>query len=207
MSMFITFEGNDGSGKTTVSKAVYEMLVNDGEDVIYTREPGGIGISEEIRDIILDTKNTMMDAKTEALLYAASRRQHLVEKVIPALESGKIVLCDRFIGSSLAYQGYARGIGMEEVFEVNKFAIEDYWPDATIFLSVPLKVGLKRVSVRGEQDRLDNESKEFHEKVAEGYELVLKQYHKDAHIVNANQELEKVIEDTYNIVKELINER
>lgn len=204
--MFITFEGNDGSGKTTVSKAVYERLLDEGYDVIYTREPGGIGISEEIRDIILDPKNTMMDKKTEALLYAASRRQHLVEKIIPALEENKIVLCDRFVGSSLAYQGYARGIGMKEVYEMNLFAIEGHWPDATIFLQVPLEIGLKRVGTRGGLDRLDQESKQFHEDVAKGYEIVLKDYHKDALLVDASKEVNEVIEDTYNIVKDLIHE-
>lgn len=204
--MFITFEGNDGSGKTTVSKAVYERLLEEGYDVIYTREPGGIGISEKIRDIILDPKNTMMDKKTEALLYAASRRQHLVEKIIPALNENKIVLCDRFIGSSLAYQGYARGIGMKEVYEMNLFAIEDNWPDATIFLQVPLEIGLERVGTRGGLDRLDQESKQFHEDVAKGYEIVLKEYHQDALLVDASQELDRVINDTYNIVKGLINE-
>lgn len=205
-NMFITFEGNDGSGKTTVSKAVYERLLEEGYDVIYTREPGGIGISEKIRDIILDPKNTMMDKKTEALLYAASRRQHLVEKIIPALNENKIVLCDRFIGSSLAYQGYARGIGMKEVYEMNLFAIEDNWPDATIFLQVPLEIGLERVGTRGGLDRLDQESKQFHEDVAKGYEIVLKEYHQDALLVDASQELDRVINDTYNIVKGLINE-
>lgn len=204
--MFITFEGNDGSGKTTVSKAVYERLLEEGYNVIYTREPGGIGISEKIRDIILDPKNTMMDKKTEALLYAASRRQHLVEKIIPALNENKIVLCDRFIGSSLAYQGYARGIGMKEVYEMNLFAIEDNWPDATIFLQVPLEIGLERVGTRGGLDRLDQESKQFHEDVAKGYEIVLKEYHQDALLVDASQELGRVINDTYNIVKGLINE-
>ena len=131
---FIAFEGCDGSGKTTVSRAVYERLKEEGYDVIYTREPGGIEISEQIRNVILDPKNVTMDERTEALLYAASRRQHLMEKVLPALEQGKIVLSDRYVLSSLAYQGYARGIGIEEVWRINEFAIEDHMPDHTIFL-------------------------------------------------------------------------
>ena len=113
--IFITFEGNDGAGKTTVCKAIYKKLLEQGYDVIYTREPGGSQIAEKIRDILLNTHNQSMDPRTEALLYAASRRQHLVEKILPALEKKQIVLCDRFIDSSLAYQGYARKIGMSSI--------------------------------------------------------------------------------------------
>ena len=130
---FIVFEGGDGSGKSTALEKIYDFLVENGIECIKTREPGGIKISEDIRNIILDTKNTEMDRKTEALLYAAARRQHLVEKVIPELEKGKIVLCDRFIYSSLAYQGYARGIPLDEIFQINKFAIGEYMPDLNIF--------------------------------------------------------------------------
>ena len=132
--LFITFEGNDGSGKTTISKNIYEKLKKMGYPVIYTREPGGIDIAEQIRNVILNPKNTAMDARCEALLYAASRRQHLVEKVLPALDKGQIVLCDRFLDSSLVYQGIARGIGVQEVYDINAFAIEGHLPDATIFL-------------------------------------------------------------------------
>lgn len=148
--LFITFEGNDGCGKTTVSTKVYESLKEKGEPVVYTREPGGIDIAEQIRAVILDPNNTAMDARTEALLYAASRRQHLTEKILPALAEGKIVLCDRFIDSSLAYQGIGRGIGMDEVLQINEFAIENHMPDATIFFSVSLETGWKRVSQRGQ---------------------------------------------------------
>ncbi|MRR18448.1 MAG: dTMP kinase, partial [Deltaproteobacteria bacterium] len=113
--LFITLEGPDGSGKTTVSQYLMKALVQRGFDVVVTREPGGIEIAEQIRHVILDPKNTAMDVKTEALLYAASRRQHLIEKVLPALSEGKLVLCDRFVDSSLAYQGVGRGIGFDEV--------------------------------------------------------------------------------------------
>ena len=139
--LFITFEGNDGSGKTTISKLAYEKLKAMGYPVLYTREPGGIDIAEQIRSIILDPANTAMDERCEALLYAASRRQHLIEKVLPALKEGKIVLCDRFVDSSLVYQGIARGIGVEEVFAINQFAIEGHLPDATVFLSVDFETG------------------------------------------------------------------
>lgn len=195
--LFITYEGNDGSGKTTISTKVYEKMKSLGYDVIYTREPGGIDIAEQIRGVILDPKNTAMDARTEALLYAASRRQHLVEKVLPALEQGKIVLCDRFIDSSLAYQGVGRGIGIDEVLEINAFAIEGHMPDATIFLSVSLEEGMKRVSSRGNKDRLDNEAKSFHQLVSEGYEQVKERFADRMIIVDANQDVETVLEDAF----------
>ena len=160
---FITLEGPDGSGKTTVSKIVVEQLQMEGYKVLLTREPGGIDIAEQIRKVILDPKNTAMDARCEALLYAASRRQHLVEKVLPALDEKKIVLCDRFVDSSLVYQGIARGIGVDEVMQINEFAIEGHMPDATIFLDVDLETGLARVANRGNMDRLDAEGMAFHE--------------------------------------------
>ena len=133
---FITFEGPDGSGKTTVSTAVAKRLQEAGIESIYTREPGGIEIAEQIRSVILDPANTAMDSKTEALLYAAARRQHLIEKVLPALEAGKVVICDRFVDSSLAYQGFGRNLGIEEVLSINEFAIEGHWPDKTLYLDL-----------------------------------------------------------------------
>ncbi|MFP3421941.1 dTMP kinase, partial [Bacillus sp. SIMBA_161] len=123
MSYFITLEGGEGSGKTTALAKLAERLVADGFEVVTTREPGGIEIAEKIREVILDRTHTAMDARTEALLYAAARRQHLVERVLPALEQGKIVLCDRFVDSSLAYQGHARGLGLDDVLAINEFAI------------------------------------------------------------------------------------
>lgn len=202
--IFITFEGNDGSGKTTISTKIFETLQNKGYPVLYTREPGGIEIAEQIRSIILDPNNTEMDERTEALLYAASRRQHLVEKVLPALQEGKIVLCDRFIDSSLAYQGVGRGIGMEEIFNMNEFAIEGHMPDATIFLSVSLKTGMQRVNQRGNLDRMDQESMEFHEKVAKGYECVKIRYADRMIIIDAEQEMDQVYEEALMQVERLI---
>lgn len=203
--LFITFEGNDGSGKTTISKMAYEKLKEAGYPVIYTREPGGIDIAEQIRHVILDPKNTAMDARCEALLYAASRRQHLVEKVLPALAENKIVLCDRFVDSSLVYQGIARGIGVDEVFEINEFAIEGHMPQATIFLSVTLETGLARVSNRGNLDRLDGEGMEFHRNVAEGYEFVKEKFKDRMHIIDANKDIEQVLENTVDVLLEIIN--
>lgn len=204
--LFITFEGNDGSGKTTISTRVYEIMKELGYPVIYTREPGGIDIAEQIREVILDPKNTAMDARTEALLYAASRRQHLVEKVLPALEEEKIVLCDRFIDSSLAYQGVGRGIGIEEVYHMNEFAIEGHMPDATIFLSVSLEEGLRRVSTRGKKDRLDGEELSFHKAVAHGYEEVKKKFAKRMVIIDANADVETVFEHTLDAVKGIVDQ-
>ena len=201
---FITFEGPDGSGKTTISTAVQKRLVEMGYDAIYTREPGGIDIAEQIRNVILDPKNTAMDSKTEALLYAASRRQHLVEKVIPALEAGKIVICDRFIDSSLAYQGYARHLGIEKVFDINQFAVEGHMPDTTIFLNLNYNDGLKRIETRSFKDRLDLETNTFHQEVSMGYQKVLEKYQHRMKVVDASQEIEKVVEDSLKLVLESI---
>lgn len=202
---FITFEGPDGSGKTTCAKGVYDKLKKEGYDVIYTREPGGIEIAEEIRNIILDPKNTKMDARCEALLYAASRRQHLVEKVLPALAKGQIVLCDRFVDSSLAYQGVGRHLGIEEVFAINKFAIEDNMPDFTIYLNVDPEIGLQRIAPRNYKDRLDQESLQFHQDTYNGYLQVVEKYKDRMIVVDANQDEAKVIDDCFKIIKEHLN--
>ena len=143
--LFLTFEGCDGCGKTTVLNRVSVLLKEKGIPFLLTREPGGSKIAEEIRNVILDKKNTEMDPRCEALLYAASRRQHLVEIVLPALEKGIHVLSDRYLDSSLAYQGYARGIGMEEVYSINLFAIDGMLPDLTFFLDLPPEEGLARI--------------------------------------------------------------
>lgn len=205
---FITFEGPDGSGKTTISTIVAQKLKEMGYDAIYTREPGGIDIAEQIRNVILDPKNTAMDAKTEALLYAASRRQHLVEKVVPAVEKGQIVICDRFVDSSLAYQGYARHLGIENVYMINQFAIDGYFPDTTIFLNLDYEDGLKRIETRTFKDRLDLETKTFHQEVSEGYRQVLAKYRHRMHVVDASQDVDKVAADALQIVLRTIeNER
>ena len=171
---FITFEGPEGSGKTSVIKEVYEALKRQGHDVIVTREPGGVSISERIRSLLLDYNDEVMDARTEALLFAASRRQHVIEIIKPALEAGKIVLCDRYIDSSLAYQGVARDLGIEEVYSLNLFAIETYIPDLTLFIDISPETGLKRVKKNQRaMDRLDLETLDFHQKVYEGYQTLM----------------------------------
>ena len=203
MSYFITFEGPEGSGKTTLITAVYEMLLKS-HSVIKTREPGGITISEMIREILL-AKGNDMDYRTEALLFAASRRQHLTEKVIPALNQGKVVLCDRFVDSSIAYQGYARGIGTEAVMEINRFAIEDYMPDLTIYLKLDPEVGLSRISSnKRDRNRLDAEQIDFHHDVVSGYNKLSKIYPERIKTVDANQTPEKVTEDALKIINQFL---
>ncbi len=200
--VFITFEGPEGAGKTTVIAQIFERLQATGRKVILTREPGGIRISEKIREIILDNDHQEMDAKTEALLYAAARRQHLVENVIPSLEAGYIVLCDRFIDSSLAYQGYARGLGIDEVLSINEFAIGETMPNTTIFFDVTPEKGLARITKNStrEQNRLDKESLKFHKKVYEGYQELIKRY--PDRIVSTDASLSKE-EVTENVWKEI----
>lgn len=208
--LFITLEGGEGSGKTTIAHFLCEKLQEQGYDVVLTREPGGVKISEQIRNIILDVDNKEMDPRTEALLYAASRRQHLVEKIIPALEENKIVICDRFIDSSLAYQGYARGIGMFNIKQLNKFAIrkedsiELYVPDLSLYFDLEPEIGLQRVSQRNEKlNRLDSEELEFHKRVREGYHRVsqLEDYVK---VIDASKPLEEVEAMAYSKVLDLI---
>ncbi len=206
--LFITVEGPEGAGKSTILNEIYNRLVEEGFEVVQTREPGGISIAEQIREVILNTANTSMDKRTEALLYAAARRQHLIEKVIPALEKGRIVICDRFIDSSLAYQGNARGIGMDEVMDINRFAIEDTMPDLTLYFDIDPEDGLKRIAQHNgrEVNRLDLESMDFHYKVREGYQHLIKQYPERIQIVDASRSKEDVFSSAYKIVKEFLTD-
>lgn len=192
---FITIEGGEGAGKTTVLELLDERLTELGYDVLLTREPGGISISEQIREIILHPDHTEMEKRTEALLYAAARRQHLVQKVLPALQEGKIVLCDRFIDSSLAYQGYAREIGIDEVWMINQFAIESCMPSLTLYFDIEPEKGLKRIALNNEREknRLDLEKLAFHKKVYKGYQLLLERFPDRMKKINAEEEMEKVM--------------
>lgn len=201
--LFIVFEGGEGTGKTTAIESIYDWIQEKDLKCIKTREPGGIKISEEIRQVILDKDNTKMDGRTEALLYAAARRQHLVEKVIPALNEGYVVLCDRFIDSSLAYQGFARGLGIDEVMSINKFAIGEYMPDLSILFDLESKIGLERISTSGEREinRLDLEKIDFHEKVREGYNKVYKENRHRIVKINAEQSKENVLKEIKKILE------
>ena len=196
--LVISIEGGEGAGKSTVLKGISDYFEKQNLDFLVTREPGGVRISELIRHIILEKTYTEMDARTEALLLAAARRQHLVEKVLPALEAGKIVIFDRFVDSSLVYQGYVRGIGIEAVYEINHFAIEGFLPDLTLYFDVDPKIGLERIESNPDREinKLDLEGMAFHEKVREGYLKILHMYPERMVKIDANQYLDAVLSAT-----------
>lgn len=201
--MFITIEGPEGSGKSSVTKKVAERLEKEGYDIVFTREPGGTDISEQIRNIILDKNNTKMDPMTEAMLYAASRRQHLVEKVWPLSNEGKIVISDRYLDSSLAYQGGARGLGIDNILQLNNFATEGSFPDLTLLFDIDPRIGLKRIAANAnrEVNRLDLEKIEFHDSVRKTF-LSLANRFKDRYvIIDASKPFDEVVEDTYIAIK------
>lgn len=208
-NLFITFEGPEGAGKTSVLKAIVERLQNENIEFLSTREPGGIEIAEKIREVILNPAHTAMDAHTEALLYAAARSQHFYEKVEPALKEGKHVLCDRFIDSSLVYQGIGRGLGVEEVRAINEFAIGTRMPDKTILFDLDPEIGLARIqaSRQDEINRLDTESLEFHKSVRKGYLELAKEDDERITIVDAGRPLKEVVDDVWMILKRLIEEK
>ncbi len=198
---FITFEGPEGSGKTSVLKAVEARLKRRGVDVLSTREPGGSDIAEQIRQIILDIENRKMEPRTEAMLYAAARRQHISEVIWPALEDEKVVLCDRFVDSSLAYQGYGRQLGYEAVYDLNLFAINGCLPDLTIFIDVPPTIGLDRVFDNSRDvNRLDLESLTFHERVYRGYQLLIDKEPGRIKVVDGNRPVEDVVPDVMALI-------
>ncbi len=203
MSLFVTFEGGEGSGKSTVLKKVDALLREAGYETVLSREPGGTPISEEIRNVILDRKNTNMDPRTEALLYAASRRQHLVEKIWPALKEGKIVLCDRFLDSSLAYQGGARGLGIDEILKVNEYATEGTLPDLTILFDIEPEKGLARIAANQgrEVNRLDLEKLSFHEGVRATFQSLAQRFPNRYVVIDASQPLENVVSNAYKAIK------
>lgn len=201
---FIAFEGSDGSGKSTVLSKVKEYLDKANIDYIITREPGGTPIGEEIRNILLHFDTDSMNARAEALLFAAARVQSVEEKIKPNLKAGKLVISDRYVLSSLAYQGYARGLGVEEVRYINDFATDELKPDYTFFLDVDPITVLKRKKKAVDPDRLESETNLFHEKVYEGYKSLLGD---DYIVIDASQPVEKVIENTINKLKEILEER
>ena len=202
-SYFISFEGPDGSGKSTVLKQVVaEIGPRLKTQYLVTREPGGSKIAEKIRQLILDPVNEEMSAKTEALLYAASRSQHMFETVIPALKAGKIVFSDRFVDSSLAYQGAGRELGVAAVKQINDFATSKIEPDLTIFLDVKPQVGLTRIAKEraGQEDRLEQEKLNFHQKVYQGYQEVIKAHPERIKVVDANKPFNLVVKDCVKII-------
>jgi dTMP kinase len=206
--LFITFEGNDGSGKSSALQTVKQELLELGYDVIYTREPGGSPIAEKIREVILDKENLGMDPKTEALLYAASRREHIVKTILPALEAGKVILCDRFLDSSLAYQGYSRDLGLENVLEMNQFATEGLYPDLTILVCTRPEIGMSRIKKdERDMDRLELEKMTFHNKVYDGYIALSEKFKDRIVVINGEQTKEQVLSDVKNVLYPFIKER
>ncbi len=197
----ISIEGGEGSGKGTVIEKLKKLY----PDFIFTREPGGTKISEQIRSIIVDKNNTEIAPETEALLFAAARAQLMAEKVLPAVNNGKTVLFDRFVDSSLVYQGVARGLGMKAVYEVNQMAIRGNLPDMTIYLDIDPEVALNRIATNNrETNRIDLESLDFHKKIRAGY-LDVAEMHADRYrIVNADQTPEEVFADVVACIEELM---
>lgn len=206
MSLFITLEGPEGSGKSSAMEIVFKRLLDEGYEVVRTREPGGTPIAEQIRNVILNRENTKMDLRTECLLFAASRRQHLIEKVWPSLKEGKLVFCDRYLDSSLSYQGFARGLGIDTVLNINLFATENTYPDLTLLFDLDPEIGLARIHKNSEREvnRLDEETIDFHKRVRNGYLELAKRYPERIAIIDASKPLEEVANATYEIIKEAL---
>ncbi len=200
--MFITFEGGEGTGKTTLIKDIADILKRD-YDVLTSREPGGSMIAEAIRDVILNPKYKGVTPNTEALLLAASRAQHLDEVILPALLENKIVLCDRYLDSSLAYQAYARDLGFDFVLNINQYATY-HMPELTFYIDLDPLVGMSRISNRSKYDRLDQETVIFHQRVREGYLKIAKMYPDRIVIIDGTQSIDKIKEQIISKIKESI---
>ena len=191
---FVTLEGGEGSGKSTQLGLLEDYLSKGGYDVIFTREPGGTPISEKIRKILLGGENTEMCDETEALLFAAARVQHIKEKILPAVAAGKTVVCDRYVHSSLVYQGYARGLG-DFVEKVNSYALENCMPDVTIFLDITPERAFARKGGADKDDRLEQSGMDFHKRVYDGYVRVAEKFPEHFVRINADRPVEDVFED------------
>ena len=201
---FITLEGPDGSGKSTIINLISDYMKQKGIEFTVTREPGGTLIGEEIRDIIIDNKNTNMGAETEALLFAAARGQHIHEKIIPALNDGKIVISDRFLLSSLAYQGIGRNLGVERVKMINDFGLRGIYPDLVLFFHIDPEITLERKTDGMGGDRLEQEGVEFHKKVYEGYMELLKKYPENVKIIDATKSVDEVFSQSIHEIEKLL---
>ena len=201
--IIISFEGPDGAGKTTVLEILAPLLKQEyNYNLITTREPGGVEISERIRDVILDVNHTSMDGKTELLLYMAARRQHFVEKILPAIANGKIVLIDRFIDSSVAYQGAGRGLAIEMIDSLNSFVTDGVKPDLTLYFDIESERGLKRIESSGsrEVNRLDLEKLDLHKRVRAGYLELVSKNSERIKTIDASQDLGKVVADSLDTI-------
>jgi len=200
--LFITIEGMDGSGKTTQINRLKEYFEKKGQHVVLSREPGGTAISEAVREIVLDIRHKEMDDVTEALLYAAARAQHVRQLIRPSLEEGSIVICDRFVDSSIVYQGYARGLGEEDVKMINNYATGGLRPDITFFLDLEHRIGMDRKKNQQELDRLEAEKEEFHQKVRKGYHRLLEDNGDRMVGIDAGQSIDEVHRCILNGLKE-----
>ena len=198
----VSLEGPEGAGKTSVLAALIPVLEDRGVEVLTTREPGGVLIGEKIREVILDPSHTEMDPKTELLLYIASRRQHLVEKVLPALAAGKLVIMDRFIDSSVAYQGFGRGLDIDAIDWLNEFATDGLKPDLTLYFDIEVEEGLARIAANSnrEVNRLDMEGLDLHRKVRQGYLSLLEREGNRIEKIDASLPLDQVIENTQQLL-------
>lgn len=207
--LFITFEGPEGSGKTTVLAKIKEKLIQDNIEAIITREPGGSIISEQIREVILNKENKLMDPWTEVLLYIAARQQHLVEKIFPLLKTNKIIICDRFSDSTVAYQGYGRKLDINKINKIQDLVFENFKPNLTILFDVDPKIGLKRIQKRHKSDfdRLDEENLLFHTLVYQGYKQIAKENPQRIKIIDASQNLENVVTEVYQLIKQKITNK
>ncbi len=203
LGKFITLEGPDGSGKSTFIRLISEYMESKGISFIVTREPGGTPIGEKIRDIILDNENINMGSETEALLYAAGRSQHIHEKIIPALKEGKIVISDRFLLSSLAYQGVGRGLGIENVKMINDFGLRGIQPDLILFFHIDPEITLERKTTQG-GDRLEKEGNDFHRKVYEGYRELIEKYPENICRIDARKSVEEVFQQGLSEIKKIL---
>ena len=205
--LFITFEGGEGAGKSTQATLLSTKLKEAGFEVVTTREPGGTRIGEQIRDITHNRENVDLDPAAEAYLMAASRAQHVRELIEPALEAGKIVISDRFLDSSLVYQGYGRELGEEVIGKLNALAVNGAVPDLTVFLNLPFELGMSRRGKDVKIDRLDLQQKDFYERVHEGYLALAKKFHGRYVVIEAGKSIEEVAQEVWKVVKQRLEDR
>ncbi len=199
--IFITLEGPDGAGKSTQVENIKSYFENAGREVVVSREPGGTPISEKLRNIVLDNGNAEMDDITEMLVYAAARAQHVSEKIRPALDKGSVVVCDRFVDSSIAYQGYGRNLG-DQVAEVNRYATGGLEPDVTFFMDLDPEIGRSRIG-KDVRDRLEQQKLDFHYRVYEGYKAICEKYPERVVRIDATRTIDEIKEDIYSKLEAL----
>lgn len=205
--ILITMEGPDGSGKTTQISLLAKVLTSEGREVVQTREPGGTPLADRIRVLVLDPAHDKMTARTEALLYMAARAQHTAELIRPAMERGAVVISDRYADSTLVYQGVARGLPLDSLIWLNRFATEELTPDLTLLLDGDTDCLAQRVTSRGNKDRLENEDPEFHRKVREGFLLLAAQNPERFRVIDADRTVESIQLDIQRCVQEFLQKR